>query len=44
MSNVFRRVLLWLDRLFTPAAEPARPDAMSLEEWADLPPHHPLCP
>ena len=28
--------------LFTPAATPLDPESLSLNEWADLPAHHPV--
>jgi hypothetical protein len=37
----------WLRRLLgtriTARPSATNPDAMSLREWADLPPHHPSC-
>ncbi|SHF93285.1 hypothetical protein [Devosia limi] len=38
MNNLFKR----LAAVFVPAARPSiDPDALSLQQWADLPAHHP---
>lgn len=36
---VRRRVAKW----FVAPRQSTHPDTMSLHDWADLPPHHPLC-
>jgi hypothetical protein len=33
----------WLTALLTPPSAPAHPDTMNLQDWADLPAHHPVC-
>jgi hypothetical protein len=33
----------WLTALLTPSSAPAHPDTMNLQDWADLPAHHPVC-
>jgi hypothetical protein len=41
---VLARLRQWLLPWFTlAAAPPPEPEAPGLRDWADLPPHHPVC-
>ena len=42
MSNLLTLLRRLADALSGPAT-PVTPDTMSLNEWADLPAHHPVC-
>jgi hypothetical protein len=44
MFQLLRKLRHWIAARFTPARPSPDPDAMELHDWADLPPHHPLCP
>lgn len=44
IMSMLTRLLRWLGLRPSGARRPApHPDTMSLRDWADLPPHHPLC-
>lgn len=40
LGTLLRRVLAWLNTPTAPASAEPLPGA---RDWADLPPHHPLC-
>jgi hypothetical protein len=44
MFNLWHLLAQWISTWLSPEPEPTHPDQMSLQEWADLPPHHPFCP
>ena len=41
---VLAQLRQWFSRLLASSPPgPLEPERMSLRDWADLPPHHPLC-
>jgi hypothetical protein len=42
MSSITTRVRRLVASLFSAPRIPADPETMTLRDWADLPPHHPL--
>jgi hypothetical protein len=44
MSNLLRTIAAWFALQSTARPTSTQPDDMSIRDWADLPPHHPLCP
>lgn len=43
MSSLISRLQRLVGALFVPATTTLDPDSMSLNAWADLPSHHPVC-
>jgi hypothetical protein len=43
MSTLLHRLGRLFAKLFAAAPAPQDPDRMSLQDWADLPVHHPVC-
>lgn len=41
--SILARLLARLGRALPPARRPLNPDCMTLNDWADLPAHHPNC-
>lgn len=41
--SILPRLIAWLGRLSSRAAQAPHPDCMNLRDWADLPAHHPKC-
>lgn len=41
--SILARLLAWLGRPVPTPPKTPDPEALSLRDWADLPPHHPRC-